>query len=218
MKFNDLSSQVIKSSLVGKLAYSLGFKAISSTLKAKRPLQLDFESGETDYTPLHEAELAKRKWATFVEWAETYGYDHSSIEEIAAKYVLSSGKPVQATPDNILELRAKASGISLTQLKAQADKARLVTQAKVQYQVDKVIHELSDIQEYANGFYNHDTVADDGTLVHSSVDIEEVITDEWVEANYEKAMQAQVAFWSKYNNWDDAELVLMLSDKQFLGL
>lgn len=226
MIFDSLSSEVIKASLVSKLAFSLGFKMISTTLKAeqqhkevaKGAVITKFEDGTHDHSVDEAAEIAKRRWCTYTDWAETNGYNHSSIEEIAESYVKSSGKPIVKATDEILKLRASISGQSVEALKKAADKLTEVTQAKVQYRIDAIISELSDVKSYANAWYNNDKEDYQGALVHSSCDIEEILTKEWVETNYPVAMQSQIKYWSTYNNWDDAELVMIAADKQLLGL
>lgn len=218
MIFNDLSSEIVKAGVVSKLAFSLGFKMISATLKAQQPKELVFETGEFDDTPVLEMGKAKRKWATFTEWAETQSFAHSTIQEIAEAYVKSSGKPIQTTPDNILELRAKASGRTLASLKEAAAKQEAVVRAKVQHRVDGIIADLADVKNYSNGWFHHDVEGEDGALHASSMDIEEILLDEWVEQAYEAVAKAQMKYWERFNNWDDAELVLIMADKALLGL
>lgn len=226
MIFNSLSSEVIKAGLASKLAFSLGFKMISTTIKAKKVQDMalkqrqatNFETGTLDDSPLEEAEIAKRRWCSFSDWANTEGYNFSTIEEIAEAYVKSSGKPqVKASPE-IIALRASISGQSVETLQKVADKQAEVTVAKVAYLIQNIMSELSDIKHYANGFYNNDKINQEGTLVHSSVDIEEIITKEWVEENYPLVMKSQINYWTRFNNWDDAELVMIQADKLELGI
>jgi hypothetical protein len=218
MIFNDLSSEVIKAGVVSKLAFSLGFKMISTTLKAQQPRHFVFETGKFDDQPIIDMGIAKRKWATFTEWADTQDFAYSTIEEIAQAYVKSSGKPINPTPDHILELRAKASGKSLASLKQAAAQQEAVVRAKVQARVDSIIADLADVKAYANAWYHHDVEGEDGTLYASSMDIEQILVDEWVEQAYEAVAKAQMKYWERYNNWDDAELCLIMADKALMGL
>ena len=217
MLFNQLSSDVIKSGLVSKLAFSLGFKLIASTLKAQRPLNFKSDNGcftdEYDYTPLEDAELAKRKWVEFIEWAESNNYSISTIKEIAEAYMKGVGKPIVKATDDILALRAKVAGINVAQIKQAANKTQEVAANKIEEAVHKLVAEFSDIKTYANAWYHTGVHGDDATVL----EIDSIITTEWIEENYPKVLKAQVSYWTRYNNWDDAELILISADQQLLG-
>jgi hypothetical protein len=217
MIFTQLSSSVIRNGLVSKLAFSLGFKLIASHLKAQRPLNFKSENGcftnEYDYTPKEEAELAKRKWVEFKEWAESNDYSISTIEEIAEAYMKGVGKPLVKADEAVLSLRARVSGSNVAQVKLAANKAQEQAASKIQEQVARIVAEFSDIKTYANEWYHTGAEGDDSTLMELS----DIILDDWVAENLPKVIKAQVAYWTKYNNWDDTELVFIEADQQLVA-
>lgn len=216
MLFDQLSSNVIRAGLVSKLAFSLGYKLISSQLKLKQPRQLKSTDGcftdEYDYTPEHTAENAKRIWAEFKAWAESNSYTISSLEDIAGSYIKGTGKPVVKANDEILSLRARVAGKSITGLKQAADKSQLIAQAKIAESVRSIVAELSDINAYANAWYY---TGEEGDI--EMMEISDIIKDDWVEENYPKVVKSQVAYWERYNNWDDTELMFIDADQKLLG-
>jgi hypothetical protein len=204
MLFDLLNSEVIKQGLISKLQFSLGYKLIASHLKTLQPPKLDFETKEIDTTPLTQAMQAKRKFAEFQDYCATHGYMVSELPEIVASYVNSSNRPVQATNQDIIALRAKISGKSQQDLYEKAEKLNLTLKAKLEEKVHKILSEMQDIHTYIE---TEDT----------AMDMDEVILDDWVKLNYEKVLKSQTAYWSRYNNWNDAELVLIEADLQLLG-
>lgn len=217
MLFNSLSSELIKSQLVAKLAYSVGYKAINAAIQAKKPLQLECIdgcfTGEFDRSPLVKAQMAKRAWAVLVEFANTHYYTIDPISSIADTYIKGSGKPIQKASTDIINLRASVSGTSITGLHKQEDKQREVLIAKKTEEVQGIITEFSDIAEYANSWYEERSDGLDGI---GAVDLEDILTDDFVIENYPKIVKTQCNFWSKYNNWDDAELIMIASDQELL--
>ena len=213
MLFTNLSSEVIKTGIIQRLAFSVGFKAIAAGIKAKKPLPLNFETGEKDYTPIVEAGRAKKAWAVLVEFAATYDYKIESIEVIAEKYCSSSNKPVVKADAAMLARRAKIAGASLDSLSTSNSKKQEIAQAVLKEKVNAIVADFSDIAEYANDWY---TQGDLGDIKVASVDIEEILTDEWVSETYPKIVKSQVAFWTRYNNWDDVELIFIEADQELL--
>ena len=215
MLFNKLSSSVIKSGLVSKLAFSLGYKLIAAQLKLKQPRQLKSDDGcfsnEYDYTPENNAELAKRMWVEFKAWAETEDYAISSLEDIAASYVKGTGKPIVKANDEVLSLRAHISGKSIAGVKAAADKSQLIAQGRIAESVKAIVAEFKDINTYANAWYH---TGSEGDI--EAMEISDIIKDEWIEENYEKVVKSQVSYWERYNNWDDTELVFIDADLKLI--
>ena len=216
MLFNQLSSSVIKSGLVSKLAFSLGYKLIASQLKLKQPRQLKSEDGcftdEYDYTPEHNAEHAKRVWVEFKAWCESNDYKISTLEDIAGSYIKGTGKPVVKANDEVLSLRARVAGKSVAGIKQAADKSALIAQGKITESVRSIVAELSDITAYANAWYY---TGEEGDI--EMMEINDIIKDEWVEENYPKVLKSQIAYWERFNNWDDVELVFIDADQKLLG-
>jgi hypothetical protein len=68
---------------------------------------------------------------------------------------------------------------------------------------------------YTNGYYINDgAIGNNEETIHedSFIDIEDIIKDSWVIENYPKAVKSQTDYWSKYNNWDDGETILIAAD------
>jgi hypothetical protein len=215
--FDKLSSELIKEQLIARFVYTIGFKAINACLKAQPYLKenkpLPLIDGYIDETILNNATTAKRQWACLQDFAATKGYRIDNIEAVAEAFIKGTGKPTEKTNDHITSLRASVSGMSETALKAQANKQRLTDIAKKEEEVNSIITEFADIKEYANIWYIE---SDLGDVQPNSVDIEDFLSDEWVHETYPKIVKTQCAFWNKYNNWDDAELVLIDADNQLI--
>src|ERR1035437_3591947 len=160
MLFTQLSSELMKASLISKLAYSIGFKAIAASIKAKKPLVLALENGcnegNLDYSPIEQATQRKKEWACLVEFAQTHSYKLDDIGTIAQAYVKGSGKPIQKVSTDIVNLRAMVSGLSIAGLHQAVDKQREVAIAKTGELMKGIVSEFSDIGEYANEWYQDD--------------------------------------------------------------
>ena len=212
MLFNQLSSEVIKAGLISRFAFSLGFKLIAAAKKAQQPHTLNFETGEIDDTPQDSLKQAKRNWAIFKEFAETHNYPISDLKEITAAYAKSTNKPVVTASNDMLVLRAKVSGVSLSALKDRENKERVIAVAKQQEALDKLISDLDDVINYTNAWYY---TGEDSDEEHT-IEIEDIIQDSWINDTYPKILKSQVAFWTKYNNWDDVEVVMIAADQELL--
>jgi hypothetical protein len=214
MLFTTLSSEVIKAGLVSRFAFSLGFKLIAAAQKANRPAVVDPLSGEMDYTPQDNLKHAKRSWAIFKEFAETHNYPISTLAEIAIAYAKSTNKPVVSASDDMIALRAKVSGISLSALKDRETKERIIAVARQQEALHKLISDLDDMVNYTNAWYENQTGVEGDT--EGTMEEDDVIPDAWVNDTYPKILKSQIAFWTKYNNWDDAEVCMIAADQELL--
>lgn len=214
MLFTNLSSEVIKAGLIARFAFSLGFKLIAAAQRAKRPQELNFETGAPDYTPQDNLKTAKRNWAIFKEFSDTHNYPISSLSDIAEAYAKSTNKPVVTSDAAMLALRAKISGISPALLQDKENKLRVLAVAKQQETLKALVTELDDLVNYTNAWY------EDSTGTHgdeeTTIEIDDIIPDSWVNDTYPKILKSQVAFWTKYNNWDDAEVCLIAADQELL--
>lgn len=226
MLFSQLSSELMKASLISKLAYSVGFKAIAASIKAKKPLMPLMEDGcnegKMDYSPIEQATQRKKEWACLVEFAQTHSYKIDDIGTIAQAYVKGSGKPIQKVSTDIVNLRAIVSGTSIAGLHHAVDKQREVAIAKTVEMIKGIVSEFSDIGEYANEWYQDDVEDEEGNhhsglLQRESVSIEKILLNDWVVENYPKVVKSQCAYWQRYQNWDDAELIMMAADQQLIG-
>lgn len=205
MLFDTLDSTLMKQALASKMQYRLGFTMIAAAKKAALVQPLNFETQEPDNTAATLLKAAKKAFASFQEYCETNAYQVDPLESIIQSFVASTGKPVQSSPE-LVNLRAKVSGMNVVSLHAAADKQRVILLAKAQEQMLKLKAEFFDLTIYNNGFYEDERT-----------DIEDILVDEWVVLNYPKVVKSQCTFWSKYNNWDDAELIIMDSDQQTLN-
>lgn len=212
MLFNNLSSQVIKSGLVSRYAYSLGFKLIATAIKAKKPLELNIETGSLDYSPQEALKLAKRNWAIFKEFAETHGFPVDDLAEIAGAYAKSTNKPVISASSDVVALRAKISGISTTLLQDKENKQRIIAVEKQQESLKALITDLDNLTLYTNDWYNTGVEGDE----ENTIEEDDIMPDIWINDTYPKILKSQVAFWTKYNNWDDAEVCLIAADQTLL--
>lgn len=212
MLFTNLSSHIIKSGLVSRYAFSLGFKLIAAALQAKRPQQLDFETGAVDYTPQDNLKQAKRNWAIFKEFAETHNFPHSELAEIAEAYAKSTNKPVVTASSDMVALRARISGLSTTSLQAAENKQRDIAVARQRETLQALICELDNLTLYTNEWFQ--TGQDEDT--DHTMEEDDILPDAWVNDTYPKILKSQVAFWTKYNNWDDAEVCLIAADQELL--
>jgi ElaB/YqjD/DUF883 family membrane-anchored ribosome-binding protein len=220
MLFNDLSSDLMKQALVAKMQYSLGYKMIAAVLRAANPV-INFETKAIDDTFNDAAKLAKKTFASYQDFVHTNGYQVDSITQIIESYVKGTGLNLTQTPKEVLDNRAKLSGRSVESLKSRADAAREVQIAKKQEEINKLAAEFQDITIYANAYYNHNAAI--GNNDHNAdfedtyVDIEDILVDSWVIDTYPKCVKSQEAFWSRYNNYDDAEIVLILADNDLIA-
>lgn len=220
MLFDQLNSNLIKSGIISRLAFSLGFKLINTAQRAKRERiykPLDFELGTPETSAQEEHELARRNWSEFKAYAESNSFPIETLGTIAEAYIRGAGKPITTASPAVLSLRASVSGKTIAGFKASEDKARLVTLAKAEEQVNSIVASMQDLDCYANDFYNHCHIDDFGALVSSSVEIQDIITDEFCLLTYPKILKSQLTFWERFNNWDDAELVLIQADQALLA-
>ena len=216
MKYEYILSNTIRNALVSKMNFSLGFSLISATLKAKRPLQTKMDTeGELDYSPIEAAKLAKIKWQVFQDHVRTLDVVVTPLSEIIESYIKSSRKTVQHAPDSVLAIRARVSGCSIEQLRNQAEAGAKVAEAKLRAAVAKCAEDFSDLESYTNEWYSSVGIEDhEEKSVY--IELDDIFTDAWVVDKYEDAVKSQTAYWSKYNNWDDAELVLIDEDLKML--
>jgi hypothetical protein len=220
MLFNTLESATIKQGVISRLAFSLGFKLINSTIQAKREQTfkpLNFDTGELDYSKQQQAEICKRNWAEFKTYCETNSYTIDTLEVIAQAYTKGKGKQATNVNNDVVALRARVTGLSIATLKDKADQARVKAIAKAEEQTKHIVAELSDVTTYANAWYHTCHVDDFGGLASSSVEIRDILTDEFIVTTYPKVLKNQCEYWQKWNNWDDAELVLISSDQLTLA-
>ena len=202
MIFNNLDSTLMKSALASKMQYKLGFTMIAAAKKASDVQPISFETKTPDESASIALKEAKKAFASFQEFCDTEMYTVDSLDTIILIFVASTGKPIHSSPD-VVSLRSKVSGMNESKLHAAADSQRTIAIGKAEEQMLKIKAEFNDLTIYNNGFYNDERT-----------DIEDIFTDEWVVLNYPKVVKSQCTFWSKYNNWDDAELVMMDSDQQ----
>jgi hypothetical protein len=219
MLFDNLDSIVIKQALMAKLQFSLGYRLIAAVLKANKPPVQNFETGLEDDSPKDALKHAKRAFITFNDYCMTHGYQVDTIEAVIESYVKGTGRQPSNIPPETIALRAKIAGMKEDKLKSSADKAREIAIGKQQEQLEKLKAEFMDLTIYANGYYHTDAALDNsGNNEHedSYLDIDEIITDSWIVENYPKAVASQTKYWSRYNNWDDAEVLLISSDQETL--
>jgi hypothetical protein len=200
------------------MQFSLGYRMIAATLKAVNP-PMDFETGAVDEKPAAAAKHAKRMFASFQDYVNTNGYDVDSIDSIIESYIKGTGLQLTQTPDTVINLRAKVSGLNASTLKSKADQAREIAIAKKQEEINKIAAEFKDLTIYNNAYYIHSGAISNSDALEvedSYIDIEEIILNDWVAENYPKVLKSQINYWTRFNNWDDAELVLIDSDQQTL--
>lgn len=207
MLFNNLSSEVIKAGLISRRQFSLGYSMISKHIQAQLPLKIDMETGVEDRTPQVNSGKAQQVWRNFQDYCQTNDYQTSSLEEIIAAYINGTNRPIQGTPDAVLALRAKVSGENAKKLKEKADHETAIKKAKLAEKLQALSLELSDCEATANRWYGEDSTIEDI----------ELIPDTWVIETYPKIVKTQVAYWTRFNNWDDAELVMIDADNALLA-
>lgn len=210
MTFSSLQSEVIKKGLVSKQAFSLGFKLIGAQLKAEQYIpthKMDMPIDEHDDSPLKNMQHAKRLWIALQDYAATHGYEISTLEDVARAYVIGSSKPIVKADAEMLARRARIAGTNEREINESAARSIMKTQAILEEKVNKIVAELSDIHSYANAWLN----------VTEEIDENVLFTKEWLEENYPKIVKAQIRFWQTYNNWDDAELILIEADQALLA-
>ncbi len=220
MLFNQLSSELIKSGIISRLNFSLAFKVINSQIQARKEValnELDFELGTKATVKQEASEKARRNYSEFKAFCESYDYAIDSLEVVAQAYVKGTGKPATKVNAEVMNLRAMVSGKSIAGINAVADKQRAIAIAKAEEQVKSIVAEFQDLDSYANEFYNHCHIDDFGGLASSSVEIKDIITDEFVSETYPKIVKSQCDYWNKYGNWDDAELVLIAADQKLIA-
>ena len=191
---------------MAKMQFSLGYRLVGAVLSAAKVRKMDFETSELDIKPDIALKEAKKAFASFGDYCLTYGYQIDPISSIIESYVKSTGLSHTPVPKAVLSLRAKVSGLSEEKLKTTQDTARLKAIAIQEEAVHNLAAEFKDIQVYINGYYDTE-----------QTDIEDIILDSWVVENYPKVLKSQTAYWSRFNNWDDAELVMIDSDQQILA-
>jgi hypothetical protein len=206
MLFDTLCSTVIKQNLMAKMQYSLGYRLVGAVLSAAKPRKLDFETSELDIKPDIDLKEAKKAFASFGDYCLTYGYTIDPISSVIESYIKGTGKQPSNTPKDVLSLRAKVSGLSEDKLKQSQDAQRLKAIAVQEEAINSLRAEFMDIQVFFNGFYDVD-----------QTDIEDIILDSWVIENYPKVLKSQTSYWSRFNNWDDAELILIEEDQNTLA-
>lgn len=220
MLFENLDSYVIKQSLMAKLQYSLGFRMIAAVKKAHQVQPINFETGKPDDSAAIALKRAKRAFISFQDYCATHAYQIDPLEAIIESYIKSTGKQPSNTPAEVIAARAKISGMNIEKLHAESDKARERAIGKQEEELNKLKADFVDLQIYTNGFFHTDAALDNsGENDHedSYLDMEEVITDSWVAENYPKALKSQVAYWTRWNNWDDGEVLMIASDQETIA-
>ena len=217
MLFDNLYSEVIKQSLMAKLQYSLGYKLIAAVKRAKLPTPMNFETGLPDDTNKDALKYAKRAFVSFGDYCMTQGYQIDTIEAIIESYIKGTGKQPSNTNAEIINARARISGLSPEKLQMTANNTRERAIAKQKEDMESLKAEFMDLEIYNNGFYQQDVALDNSGLNDhndSYIDTGDLIKNSWVIENYPKAVKIQIAYWTRWNNWDDAEVMLIEEDQK----